>query len=199
MNVIDLSVMEEWEAIVDAMIADEAVKGVVIASGKKAFGAGADLTMLQEMLGQFRAEEAKHPENAAQMLFDNAYRLNLLLRKQETSGKPFVAAINGQALGGCLEICLACHARVMVDDAKVGLPEVKVGLFPGGGGTQRVPRLMHTQEALQMLLKGGNMHAGTAKANGLVTEVVPAADVLEGPLEIRLVEVTKTQSFDFAF
>lgn len=184
MNVIDLSVMEEWEAIIDAMTADEAVKGVVLASGKKAFGAGADLSMLQEMLGQFRAEEAKNKEAAMQLLFDNAYRLNLLLRKQETSGKPFVAAINGSALGGCLEMCLACHARVIADDAKVGLPEVKVGLFPGGGGTQRTVRLMHTQEALQFLLKGGNMHATKAKSNGLVTEVAPEAELVSKAKEL---------------
>jgi 3-hydroxyacyl-CoA dehydrogenase/enoyl-CoA hydratase/3-hydroxybutyryl-CoA epimerase len=184
MNVIDLSVMDEWEQIVDSMAADEAVKGVVLASGKKTFGAGADLSMLQDMLGQFRAEEAKNPDAAAQMLFDNAYRLNLLLRKQETSGKPFVAAINGQAIGGCLEMCLACHARVIADDAKVSLPEVKVGLFPGGGGTQRVPRLIHTQEAMQFLLKGGNMHASKTKAQGLTTEVVPEAELINKAKEL---------------
>ncbi|MEO0327585.1 MAG: 3-hydroxyacyl-CoA dehydrogenase NAD-binding domain-containing protein [Pseudomonadota bacterium] len=184
MNVIDLTVMEEFDAVIDQISADEAIKGVVIASGKKTFGAGADLTMLQDMLGQFRAEEEKDKEAGAQLLFDNAYRLNLMLRKMETSGKPYVAAINGQALGGCLEICLACHARVMADDAKVGLPEVKVGLFPGGGGTQRVPRLMHTQEALQMLLKGGNYHAGKAKANGLVTEVVPEGELISKAKEL---------------
>jgi len=184
MNVIDASVMEEWEAIVDSAIADEAVKGVVIASGKKTFGAGADLTMLQAMLGQYREEETKNPEAAAQLLFDNAYRLNLLLRKQETSGKPFVAAINGQAIGGCLEICLACHARVIADNAKVSLPEVKVGLFPGGGGTQRVPRLIHTQEALQFLLKGGNMHASKTKAQGLTTEVVPEGELVAKAKEL---------------
>ncbi len=184
MNVIDLSVMDEWEKIVDSMAADENIKGVVLASGKKTFGAGADLSMLQEMLGQFREEEAKNPDEAAQLLFDNAYRLNLLLRKQETSGKPFVAAINGQAIGGCLEICLACHARVIADDAKVSLPEVKVGLFPGGGGTQRVPRLIHTQEALQFLLKGGNMHASKTKAQGLTTEVVPEAELINKAKEL---------------
>jgi len=184
MNVIDVSVMTEWEAIIDAAIADEAVKGVVIASGKKTFGAGADLTMLQAMLGQYREEETKNPEAAAQLLFDNAYRLNLLLRKQETSGKPFVAAINGQAIGGCLEICLACHARVIADDAKVSLPEVKVGLFPGGGGTQRVPRLIHTQEALQFLLKGGNMHASKTKAQGLTTEVAPEGELVTKAKEL---------------
>lgn len=184
MNVIDASVMEEWEKVIDAAIADEAVKGIVIASGKKTFGAGADLTMLQAMLGQYREEETKNPEAAAQLLFDNAYRLNLLLRKQETSGKPFVAAINGQAIGGCLEICLACHARVIADDAKVSLPEVKVGLFPGGGGTQRVPRLIHTQEALQFLLKGGNMHASKTKAQGLTTEVVPEGELVAKAKEL---------------
>jgi len=184
MNVIDASVMEEWEKIIDEAIANEAVKGVVIASSKKTFGAGADLTMLQAMLGQYREEETKNPEAATQLLFDNAYRLNLLLRKQETSGKPFVAAINGQAIGGCLEICLACHARVIADDAKVSLPEVKVGLFPGGGGTQRVPRLIHTQEALQFLLKGGNMHASKTKAQGLATEVVPEGELVAKAKEL---------------
>ncbi|MEM7291287.1 MAG: 3-hydroxyacyl-CoA dehydrogenase NAD-binding domain-containing protein, partial [Pseudomonadota bacterium] len=178
MNVIDQSVMDEFEKIVDAVVADENIKGAVIASGKKTFGAGADLTMLQDLLGQYKAEASANPENAAQMLFDGAYTLNLVLRKMETCGKPFVAAINGQALGGCLEICLACHARVMADDAKVGLPEVKVGLFPGAGGTQRVPRLIHTQEAFKMLLQGGNVYASKAKTLGLVTEVVPQGEII---------------------
>lgn len=178
MNVIDASVMEEFDAILDGIIGNDDIKGAVIASGKKAFGAGADLSMLQTMLGDFRQQEKKDSEAAAQMLFDGAYRLNQTLRKMETSGKPFVAAINGQALGGCLEICLACHARVMADDAKVGLPEVKVGLFPGGGGTQRVPRLINPQDALQMLLKGGNVHAAKAKSQGLVSEVVAAGELV---------------------
>ena len=185
MNVIDQKVLEEWEAIVDHVAADEAIKGAVITSAKKAFGAGADLTMLQGMLGDFKklqaaAKDDAAKEEAAKSLFANAYRLNLLLRKQETCGKPFVAAINGMALGGCLEITLACHARVMTDDpkAKIGLPEVKVGLFPGGGGTQRLPRLIHPQEALQYLLQGRNMDGAKAKKLGLVTEVVPASDVV---------------------
>jgi len=184
MNVIDQSVMEELDKIVDAIAADENAKGAVIASGKKTFGAGADLSMLQTMLGEYKKQDANDPDAAAQMLFDGAYALNQMLRKMETCGKPFVAAINGQALGGCLEICLACHARVMADDAKVGLPEVKVGLFPGGGGTQRVPRLIHTQEALQMLLKGGNVYASKAKAQGLVSEVVPADDLVSKAKEL---------------
>ena len=198
MNVIDQEVMAEWEKIIDEVASNDAIKGCVITSGKKAFGAGADLSMLQSLLGTFREEEAKNPEAATQMLFDGAYRLNQLLRKQETCGKPFVAAINGQALGGCLEICLACHGRVMAEDtdAKVGLPEVKVGLFPGGGGTQRVPRLIHTQEALQFLLKGGNMDAKKALKNGLVSALAPAAELISAAKQMILDGLSAVQPWD---
>ncbi|MCF6322370.1 MAG: 3-hydroxyacyl-CoA dehydrogenase NAD-binding domain-containing protein [Rhizobiaceae bacterium] len=200
MNVIDQQVLEEWEAIVDDVAADEAIKGAVITSAKKTFGAGADLTMLQGMLADFKKQQAKggDSEAAAKSLFDAAYRLNLLLRKQETCGKPFVAAINGMALGGCLEITLACHARVMVDDpkVKVGLPEVKVGLFPGGGGTQRVPRLIHPQEALQFLLKGGNFDGAKAKKLGLVTEVVPAGELISTAKKLILDGLSAVQPWD---
>ena len=184
MNVIDQSVMADFDKLVDEIVGDDSVKGVVLASGKKAFGAGADLTMLQSMMDEVARAHEQNPEEAANLLFENAYRLNLMLRKMETCGKPFVAAINGSALGGCLEICLACHARVMAEDAKVGLPEVKVGLLPGGGGTQRVPRLIHTQEALQFMLKGGNMYAPKAKSLGLVTEVVPEAELVAKAKEL---------------
>ena len=153
----------------------------MLTSGKKAFGAGADLTMLQSMLANYKSQAAKDNETANQVLFDGAYRLNQTLRRMETSGKPWVAAINGLAMGGCLEICLACHARVVIDDPKIrlGLPEVKVGLLPGGGGTQRVPRLINTQDALQMLLQGKAHPPKKAKSLGLITEVVPADELIE--------------------
>ncbi len=181
MNVIDQLVMEEFDAIIDQVASDDDIKGAVITSGKKAFGGGADLTMLQKMLGEFHAEVKRDAEVAAKSLFEHAWLLNGLYRKMETCGKPFVAAINGQAVGGCLEMCLACHARVMADDvgAKIGLPEVKIGLFPGAGGTQRVPRLIHTQEALQMLLKGSNLDSAKALKLGLVTETAPLAELVE--------------------
>jgi len=183
MNVIDALVMEEWDAIIDQVAGDDNIKGVVVTSAKKTFGAGADLTMLQATLAEIKKEKESggDEEEAAKKLFAGAYRLNELLRKQETCGKPWVAAINGMALGGCLEITLACHARVMIDDpkAKVGLPEVKVGLFPGGGGTQRVPRLIHTQEALQFLLQGRNFDPSKAKKLGLVTELASADSLVE--------------------
>ncbi|MEZ5799806.1 MAG: enoyl-CoA hydratase/isomerase family protein [Nitratireductor sp.] len=154
MNVIDQSVLEEWEKIIDDVAGDASVKGVVLASGKKAFGAGADLSMLQMMMGQYEAQKATHPQKAAEELDAHAYRLNKLLRKQETCGKPFVAAINGQSTGRGLRdrACMPCPRDER--GCKVGLPEVKVGLFPGGGGTQRLPRLIHTQEALQVSVAG---------------------------------------------
>ncbi|MEM7302530.1 MAG: 3-hydroxyacyl-CoA dehydrogenase NAD-binding domain-containing protein [Pseudomonadota bacterium] len=181
MNVINASVMDELDALFTAVEDDEAIKGAVLTSGKDAFGAGADLTMLQTMLGQFKAQEAENKEAAIQALFDGAFRLNTSLRRMETGSKPWVAALNGVALGGCFEIALACHARVASDNPKlrVGLPEVKVGLLPGGGGTQRVPRLVNTQDALQMLLQGKAHPGAKAKQLGLVNDVVPAAELIE--------------------
>lgn len=181
MNVIDLTVMDELDALIDEVANNDAIKGAVITSGKKAFGAGADLTMLQDMLADYQKMEGTDKAAATQTLFDNAYRLNLTLRRLETGDKPWVAALNGLAMGGCFEIALACHARVASDDPKlrVGLPEVKVGLLPGAGGTQRVPRLINTQDALQMLLQGKAHPAAKAKSLGLVTEVVPADELIE--------------------
>ncbi len=200
MNVIDQLVMEEWESIIDKVAGDESIKGAVITSAKKAFGAGADLAMMQAMLADFKSQQAKggDEEEAARLLFENAFRLNKLLRKQETCGKPFVAAINGMALGGCLEMTLACHARVMVDDAsaKIGLPEVKIGLFPGAGGTQRVPRLIHTQEALQFLLQGRNFDPAKAKKLGLITEVAPLGELVAVAKKMILDGLSPVQPWD---
>ena len=181
MNVIDEQVMVELEALIEKTATDEAVKGVVLTSGKKAFGAGADLTMLQGMLDTHAEMNAKDEQAAMELLFHNAHRLNRTLRSIEVGEKPWVCAINGMALGGCLEIALACHARVLTDDESVtvGLPEVKVGLLPGGGGTQRVARLVNPQDAMQMLLQGKAHRPKKALQLNLVHEIVPAADVVE--------------------
>ncbi len=181
MNVIDATVMDEMDALIEQIEGDEAIKGVVITSGKKTFGAGADLNYLQQMMGHFEAEKAKDETAAMQMLFDGAWRLNKTLRRVEAGDKPWVAAINGTALGGVFEITLACHARVMTDDesATVGLPEAKVGLLPGGGGTQRVARLVEPQQGVQMLLQGKAHRPAKAKQLNLVHEVVPADEVVE--------------------
>src|SRR3978361_260044 len=138
MNVLDTTTIEELAAIVDQTTADTAVKGVVVTSGKDAFSAGADLSMLESMNRRY-AEllKAKGEVAANQMLFDESRKSSLVFRAIETCGKPWVAAINGLALGGAFELTLPCHYRVAAENPKtrLGLPEVKVGRFPGADGT----------------------------------------------------------------
>jgi 3-hydroxyacyl-CoA dehydrogenase/enoyl-CoA hydratase/3-hydroxybutyryl-CoA epimerase len=182
MNVLDQTSTEELEEIVKQTTADGAVKGVVITSSKDAFCAGADLSMLEGMNHAYAKALKEHGESAAnQMLFDQSRRFSLVLRGIETSGKPWAAAINGLALGGGFEITLACHYRVAADNPKtrLGLPEVKVGLFPGAGGTQRVPRLVPPQDAMNILLKGDPVAIEKAKQLNLIHAIVPAADLIK--------------------
>ncbi|GLQ79964.1 3-hydroxyacyl-CoA dehydrogenase [Mesorhizobium huakuii] len=181
MNVFTEEVMGELDKIIDQVVADAGIKGAVITSGKDSFSGGADLTMLQKMLGVFAREKTKDPEKAAKLLFDNAGRMGGLWRKLETSGKPWVSAINGTCMGGAFELSLACHGRVAADSDKVkmALPEVKVGIFPGAGGTQRVPRLTDQQQALQMLTSGQNLSPQKAKAMGLIHEIAEPAKLIE--------------------
>src|SRR5215212_4086243 len=176
MNVIDLKVIEELSDIVEKVAADAAIKGAVITSGKESFCAGADLTML-EMLSRSYTDmaNARGEEAAIASLMDEGAKLSVLYRRLEISGKPWVAAINGTALGGGFELCLACHQRIASDNPKtrVGLPEIKIGLFPGAGGTQRVARMMQTGDALQMLFKGEQIRPQMARGMGLVHEAAP--------------------------
>lgn len=181
MNVFTEEVMDELEKIIDAVVADEKAKGAVITSGKESFSGGADLAMLQRMLGTFEEEKAKNRDKAISMLFEGAGRMSRLWRKLETCGKPWVSAINGTCMGGAFELSLACHGRVAADSDKVkmGLPEVKVGIFPGAGGTQRVPRLANTQEALQMLTSGQSLSPKKAKSMGLIHETASPDALIE--------------------
>ena len=174
MNVFTQEVMDEIEAIVDATVADAAVKGVVFASGKSQFSGGADITMLNGMARAMEDARASDPASATKTLFDAAGRMSWLWRKIETNGKPWVAAINGTCMGGATELAMACHARVASNSksVKIALPEVKIGIFPGAGGTQRMPRLINTQDALQIMTSGQDLSASRAKALGLLTEVV---------------------------
>src|ERR1700758_5438277 len=182
MNVLDETSVNELEEIVKQTSADAAVKGVVITPGKEAVSAGADLSMLEGMSRSYAQVLKEKGEVAAnQMLFDQSRRFSLVFRAIETSGKPWVAAINGLALGGGFELTLSCHYRVAADNPKtrLGLPEGKVGLFPGAGGTQRVPRIVPPQDAMQLLLKGEAVNLDKAKALKLVDAVVPAADLIK--------------------
>ncbi len=181
MNLIDATMMSELEQVVDATTADANVKGVVIASAKDSFSGGADLTMLEASGRALReASKTEGAEKAMQGFFDATSNLSRIYRKLETCGKPWAIAINGTCLGGGFELALACHYRVMADDEKtrVGLPEIKIGLFPGGGGTTRVARLMPTPDALQMLLKGDQIKPSAAKAKNLVHALAPRAEIV---------------------
>jgi len=182
MNVIDAAVTTELSAIIEELATDGAIKGVVITSGKDTFCAGADLALLEELSRTFTELVASKGEEAASArLFDESRKWSLLCRRVETCGKPWVAAINGTALGGGFELTLACHYRVAADNGRtrVGLPEIKIGLFPGAGGTQRVARMLPPSDALQFLLKGDQLQLTRAKATKLVDAVVPPGDLIK--------------------
>ncbi|HZH11042.1 MAG TPA: FAD-dependent oxidoreductase [Microvirga sp.] len=182
MNVITPEVMNELSQIVEKVAADEAIKGCVITSGKESFSGGADLTMLQSSNAEYmRVAKEKGEEAATAFLFEESRKLSLLYRRLETCGKPFAVAIHGVCLGGAFELALACHFRVLsdADSTRVGLPEVKVGLFPGAGGTQRVARLMQTGDALQMLFKGEQIRPLMARNMGLVHAVAPRDQIVQ--------------------
>jgi enoyl-CoA hydratase len=144
---------------------DAAVRGVILTgAGDKAFIAGADIGELAHA----SAIDAERSSRFGQSVLDLI----------ENLGKPVVAAINGFALGGGCETAMACTIRIAVEHAKFGQPEVKLGLLPGGGGTQRLPRLVGKGRALQLILSGGMISAQEAYRIGLVNEVVPAADLI---------------------
>ena len=186
MNVITPQVMEELSQVVNKVASDEAIKGCVIVSGKEAFSGGADLTMLQGLRDLYvRLAKEQGEQIAMQRFFDESRKLSQLYRKLETCGKPFAAAIHGVCLGGAFELALSCQLRVVSDDAstRVGLPEIKVGLFPGAGGTQRVSRLMQTGDALQMMFKGDQIKALPARNSGLVHAVLPRDQIVAAAKE----------------
>src|SRR5438876_10668984 len=128
-----------------------------------------------ESLGQVFADVARREgeEAATARLFEESRKLSVIFRRIETCGKPWVAAINGTALGGGFELCLACHHRVAAESEKtrVGLPEIRVGLFPGAGGTQRIARMMPPGDALQFLLKGDQHRLAQAEGMRLIDAI----------------------------
>jgi 3-hydroxyacyl-CoA dehydrogenase/enoyl-CoA hydratase/3-hydroxybutyryl-CoA epimerase len=165
--------MKEIPEWVERIKTDDAIKGAVLTSGKASgFCAGADLG---DMAGGMLAG------GSLQDAYDAGWKLNGALRALETCGKPVAAAINGLALGGGLELTLACHYRVVGDDNKIqlGLPEIKVGLFPGGGGTQRLTRLIGVQAAMTAMSAGSSWRPNDAKGAGVVHEVVAKGGEVE--------------------
>jgi 3-hydroxyacyl-CoA dehydrogenase / enoyl-CoA hydratase / 3-hydroxybutyryl-CoA epimerase len=182
MNVITVEVMDELDKLIDHVAGTADIKGCVIASGKESFTGGADLSMLQASGAHYaRLLKEKGADAANIFLMESSSRLSRIYRRLETCGKPFASAIHGICLGGGFELALACQFRVASDDAKtrMGLPEIKVGLFPGAGGTQRVARLMPTGDALQMLFKGEQIRSAAAKGMNLVHTVAPRDQIVQ--------------------
>jgi len=172
MNVLTPEFLNDLETLTDRISSDDAVKGAVLTSGKKSFIAGADIIDIVTVY-----DRGLSPLEAAGF----SRELNRTLRKLETCGKPIAVAINGLALGGGLEVCLACHYRVLANEPGVviGFPEVNIGLMPGGGGTQRLPRLIGTEKALPLILQGKNIRPEKALELGIVHELAPAQEVVE--------------------
>ncbi|AXR05909.1 fatty acid oxidation complex subunit alpha FadJ [Salinimonas sediminis] len=169
MNTLKAEFGAQINAMLDEIDADKSIKGVVLVSGKaKSFVAGADISMLAACK---TVEDAQRLATGGQDVFNRIEKMRAT----------FVAAIHGPALGGGLELALACHYRLCTDDnaTQVGLPEVQLGLLPGSGGTQRLPRLIGIQQAMKMMLTGAPARAKQAKKYGIVDDVVPASVLLE--------------------
>jgi len=164
LNALNREVLAALGAAIGEALADGAVGALVITgAGEKAFVAGADIAEFQHLT----PAEAQALAERGQRLFDTI----------ERATKPVIAAVNGFALGGGMELAMACHLRVAAEHAKFGQPEVKLGLIPGYGGTQRLPRLVGKGRALELLLTGKMIDAATAQAWGLVNLVVPGAEL----------------------
>ena len=184
MNTLKAEFGDEISAMLDDIEADTSIKGVVLTSGKSnSFVAGADITMLNACQS---AEDAATIAAGGQAIFDRIEAMNTT----------FVAAIHGPALGGGLELALACHYRVCSDSpaTQVGLPEVQLGLLPGSGGTQRLPRLIGIQQAMKMMLTGASVRAKQAKKYGIVDDVVPLSILLDVAEKFALKPKTKRQA-----
>src|SRR5271154_1401563 len=165
LNALNTKTWENLRTAFEAARDDGEVRGVILTgAGDKAFIAGADINELAQLTA-IKGEESSSFGQAV---------LNLI----ENLGKPVIAAINGFALGGGCETAMACTIRIASETAKFGQPEVKLGVLPGGGGTQRLPRLVGKGRALQLILTGEIISAQEAYRIGLVNEVVPAADVI---------------------
>jgi 3-hydroxyacyl-CoA dehydrogenase/enoyl-CoA hydratase/3-hydroxybutyryl-CoA epimerase len=195
MNVFSVELMDALDALLDQVNADAAIRSVVLTSGKSAFLAGADLVMVRGYT------ESGRTLNEEQM-FELCGRLGRLFVRLEASAKPWVAAVNGLALGGGLELAMACRARLVSDDPRIqlGLPEVRWGLLPGAGGTQRLPRLAGFEAGLSLLLTGRSMAPQEAVERGVFERQVPAAELLEQAcaLAVRLQGQPFDASFKFA-
>ncbi len=172
MNALSGALLEELEAEIEVLDADDGIRAIVLrGAGERAFVAGADIK-------EFPSLRESATEGGS------ARGIQRVGHRMDAARTPFVAAIRGFCLGGGLELAMCCDVRVCADDARLGQPEIKLGLIPGGGGTQRLPRLVGQGRAMFLNLTGEFVDAGTAYAWGLVEKVVPADELEDAALEI---------------
>ena len=185
LNALNKATIQELHDGFKSLNEDKSVKVIVITgSGEKAFVAGADISEF----AHFSVEEGgKLAAQGQALLFDFVQNLDT----------PVIAAVNGFALGGGLELAMSCHFRVASDNAKMGLPEVTLGVIPGYGGTQRLAQLVGKGRAMEMIMTAGMIDAETAKNYGLVNHVVPQAELLEFAKGIAS-KITKNSSVAIA-
>ncbi len=174
-NALSAPLLEELEAEVDRLDADDSVRAVVLrGAGEKAFVAGADISEFPSL----REAAAEAQESGS------ARGIQKLGARMDKARKPFIAAIHGFCLGGGLELAMCCDLRVAAEGSQLGQPEIKLGLIPGGGGTQRLPRLVGLGRAQYLNMTGDFVDAQTAYDWGLVEKVVPADELLAAALAI---------------
>jgi enoyl-CoA hydratase len=173
MNALSAALLEELEAEIDRLDADPGVRAIVLrGGGERAFVAGADIKEFPALRESASAEGG------------SARGIQKLGARMDGAHTPFVAEIQGFCLGGGLELAMCCDIRVCADDAKLGQPEIKLGLIPGGGGTQRLPRLVGLGRAMLLNLTGEFVDAATAERWGLVEQVVPAEGLHDAALDL---------------
>lgn len=166
LNALNKTVIAELNEVIDEVYNNAEIKGAIITGkGPKAFVAGADITEFKGM----NEEQGKALARKGHDVFD----------KIEMSGKPIIAAVNGFALGGGCELAMACHIRIASENAKFGQPEVKLGIIPGYGGTQRLTQLIGKGKALELLMTGETIDATCAEKLGLVNDVVQTVELIE--------------------
>lgn len=164
-NALNAALRKEMENVLAETAADSGLKVLIVTGGTEAFCAGADITEMQEA-------------TSGELNYKHAREFQLLFDRIEALPQAVIAAVSGYALGGGCELTLACDLRIASDTARFGLPEIKIGAFPGGGGTQRLPRLIGSAKAKEMIFTGDPIGAEEALSLGMVVKVVPQEELL---------------------
>ena len=194
LNVINEQMIYELRVAVDDLVADEQIRVIIITGNGKAFSAGADISQFKTLNGLTAWEFARKGRE--------------LMDYIENIPKPTIAMINGYALGGGLELAMACDIRIAAEEAQLGLPEINLGIYPGFGGTQRLVRLVGKGRALELMMTGDRISAKDAERIGLVNKVVPLAELEKEtrdfamklaekpPVALRLIKLVVNQGLD---